>query len=265
MKIALIQLNAGTDKKKNIAQAVEMVQEAAAHGAKFVALPEVFNYRGPMSYLALAGGVAEKIPGDSLKPLMALAQEKKIFILAGSIYERIRGEKKVYNTSVLVGPQGSVNACYRKMHLFDANVHGKAICESKYFRPGTKPIVAQVEKFKAGLSICYDLRFPELFRSYGSQGCDILCVPSSFTQKTGQAHWEVLLRARAIENLSYVLAPNQVGQDGRGVASFGTSLVVSPWGKVIAKASAKKEEILYARIELSQIRQARKILPSICL
>ncbi len=261
MKVAVIQLNAQQDKDQNISYALEMVRRSIAVKAKFILLPEVFNYRGSLE--KMLDVVAEPIPGKSLKPLMELAQRHKVNILAGSVYEQSPRRNRVYNTSVFIDARGKITAKYRKIHLFEAAFDNKIIREKKYFLAGTKRVTVKINDFRVGLTTCYDLRFPELYRQYFSAGCNVLVAPSAFTKKTGQAHWEILVRARAIENLCYILAPNQIGQDSRGVETYGHSLIVGPWGEIVAEGSADKEEILLAEVRSEDVRLARKILPQI--
>lgn len=256
-----MQMNSGGDKHKNIARAKELVQEAIAHHARFILLPEVFNFRGSGTIHELPRRISEFIPGESLRPLISLAKAHRVNILAGSVYEKAEGTKKIYNTSVLIDEQGKIEAKYRKINLFDAVIGRKVIKESKVFGMGRKVAVGQVENFKIGLSVCYDLRFPRLYKRYAAKGADVFCVPASFTRITGQAHWEILLRARAIENLCYVLAPNQVGKDGKQIASYGHSMIIDPWGKILAEASGHQEEVIYARLEREVLNRARKMFP----
>ena len=263
MKIALIQIRAGNNKKKNITRALAMARKASKKQARFILLPEAFNYRGLPHEIRGYADVAEAIPGESSMPFMELAKTNKVYILIGSLGEHEQDTSKVFNTSVLIDDNGKIEATYRKIHLFDAVIGKKKIQESTFLLAGNQPRTAYVGKFAIGMSICYDLRFPQLYRDYSNSGAQILCVPSCFTKTTGQAHWETLLRARAIENLSYVLAPNQVGKDSRGIICYGNSMVVDPWGKVIARASGTKEEIIYAAINSSAICTARKRLPGI--
>lgn len=261
MKIALVQFNAGPDKNDNIRRALSFVQDAAARNARFILLPEVFHYRGDLTKPANFRAVVEKIPGDSLRPLMDLAAKRRIFILAGSIIERSRNVSKAYNTSILIGPKGRVQARYQKIHLFDAQLKTTTLKESRVFLAGDKPVLGKVLEFTVGMSVCYDLRFSGLYEIYRKAGAHILTVPSCFTEMTGRAHWEVLLRSRAIETQSFVLAPNQVGKDSRGISSYGNSMVVGPWGDVLARGSANKEEIIFADISLRDIKKSQKILP----
>ena len=263
MKAAVVQMASGPVKSDNVRKAAVFVKDAIGQGAEFIALPEVFNYRGPTGKRSDLKPVKEPIPGESLKPLMALAKEKSVFILAGSIFETIKNSAKVYNTSVLIDRNGKVAANYRKKYLFDADLGEKQVRESYCFAAGKKLTTVQVGDFRLGMSICFDLRFPELFREYAAKGVNVFTVPSAFTKMTGQAHWEVLLRARAVENLCYVIAPNQIGPDARGVVSYGNSMIVDPWGKILAWASDDKEEIIYAEIEMNVLQEKRKILPTI--
>lgn len=259
MNVAAIQLFAGDNKKENIRRAADLVEAAVSRKAEFISLPEIFSFRGSSANGLSA--VADDIPGESLFPLIEIAKKKNVFILAGSIYERIPSQKKVYNTSVLIDDRGKVAALYRKIHLFNAILGKQKICESDHLAFGKKEVSAKVKDFTVGLSVCYDLRFPELYKLYAKVGADVLCVPSAFTYKTGEAHWEVLLRARAVENLCYVIAPNQIGEDSRGIKTYGNSMIIDPWGTILARASSDKEEIIYARLDKNVIKEKRLTLP----
>jgi predicted amidohydrolase len=261
MKISLVQFNAGPDKHDNIRRALLFVEDAASRGAKFILLPEVFHYRGDLRKPSNFNETAETIPGVSLRPFMELASKKRVFILAGSVIERAERAQKAYNTSVLIDTKGWIQAKYRKIHLFDAQIKTTSLKESKIFNSGTKPTLGKVGEFSLGMSVCYDLRFPDLYQAYRGSGAHMLSVPSCFTKTTGRAHWEVLLRARAIETQTYVLAPNQVGKDARGIASYGNSMVVGPWGEILVRGSANREEILFADISLRDIKKSQKTLP----
>ena len=181
--------------------------------------------------------------------------------MAGSIYEPIEGSKKVYNTSVLIDEHGEITGVYRKIHLFNVNLNGTRIIESLVFDAGEKPVIGTCFGLNVGMSICYDLRFPELFRHYSNEGVELMVCPASFTFPTGEAHWEILCRARAIENQCYFLAPNQTGVGAGKIASFGTSMVVDPWGTVIGKASTDRTEIITVDLDLSELRRRRKETP----
>jgi len=251
-------MNSGENKEKNLEAALKLLHKAIDRGAQFVLLPETFNYRGESKNPIEK---AENIPGPSIRPLMEIAKKSKIAILAGSIYEKTSHPKKVYNSSVLIDEKGGIKALYRKIHLFDVSLRDKKILESKIFIKGNRPILSSMFGVKIGLSICYDLRFPELYRYYAAGGAKLLCVPSSFTFMTGKAHWETLLRARAIENQCFVIAPNQCGVGQGGVMTYGNSMVVDPWGKIMARASADHDEIIYADLDFEKLAETRKSLP----
>ncbi len=262
MKVALIQLCAGTDKQANILQALSMSAEALAKGAQLVLLPEIFNFRGDLRNKEALAREAEKIPGPSSSVFIPLAKKYEAALVLGSIIEKA-GSTHAYNTSVFIDPRGNIKTKYRKIHLFDARIGDKIIKETECFRAGRSGRLVNAQGFKMGLSICYDLRFSKIYQAYARGKADIITVPSCFTRKTGQAHWEVLLRARAIENLAYVLAPNQVGTDHRGIQAHGHSMIISPWGEIVAQASGEKQEILFGQIDHREIERARKTLPGI--
>jgi len=262
LKVALLQYRASADKAANLKTARAMTLEALEKKARFILLPEIFNFRGDLSRPEIMSFAAEKIPGPSVLPFMALARQYKAAVLLGSIIEKTAGPR-AYNTSVFIDPSGKIAAKYRKINLFDARIGDKMIKESDRFLAGKRPAAVKVGDFTAGLTVCYDLRFPMLYRNYSRKGAQLLTVPSCFTKKTGEAHWEALLRARAIENLAYVLAPNQTGTDDRGMQAYGHSLIVSPWGEVIAQGSAAKQEIIFADINTEEVHKARRTLPGI--
>jgi len=262
MKIALLQFCAGLDKAANLSKALTLSQEALDRGAKFILLPEAFNFRGVGGNKELFEKAAEKIPGPSVDAFVPLAKKYNVSFLLGSILEKAP-IAHAYNTSVFIDPRRGVIAKYRKIHLFDARIDDKIIREADCFRAGRQLTTVKIGEFRMGFSICYDLRFPELYQNYARKGVEILTVPSCFTKKTGEAHWETLLRARAIENLSYVLAPNQVGVDAGGMQAYGHSMIISPWGEVIARGGAGKEEIIFGEINIEEIKKARSILPGI--
>jgi predicted amidohydrolase len=252
MKVGLIQLSAGTDKATNIIRARSLVQKAVEAGAEFILLPEVFNYRGPLSGSELYHQIAEEIPGKSIIPFMEMAKQNAVHILAGSIYERKLGGEKIYNTSVMIDDSGNIIGKYRKINLFKAVIEGQKIDESETYEHGKEPVLCGIKNKKIGLSICFDLRFPELYRNYFKEKVDLIVIPSSFSQKTGELHWKPLLRARAIENYCYVLAPNQFGIDGNGVETYGNSMVIDPQGIVIATLEKKREDILIVNLILQE-------------
>jgi predicted amidohydrolase len=257
LRVAAVQLNSTADKARNLAAAERLVREAAADGAELVALPEKWNLlaAGPEQ---LAG--AEPLDGPSLAAARAWARELGIHLLAGSIGER--GDEKAFNTSVLIGPDGEDLAVYRKVHMFDVDAGGVSYRESEHEQAGSELVTAPVGELIAGLAVCYDLRFPELFRILALRGARLVLLPSAFTAATGRDHWEVLLRARAIEDQLFVLAPNQFGQAPPHYDSFGRSMIVDPWGIVLATAP-DAECFLAADLDLGAQERVRESLPSL--
>jgi deaminated glutathione amidase len=262
VKVALIQISASQDKAENIRKALGLTEKAIGAGAQLVVLPEAFNCRPDPRDQKNFKESLEKIPGPSLLPFLQMAQRYRVAILAGSIYEQSTSGK-AYNTSVFIDPQGNIAGKYRKINLFNARLGDNIIKEADHFISGKNTVVVPFKEFKIGLSICYDLRFPSLYTRYALSGVNVLTVPSCFTKKTGQAHWEVLLRSRAIDAFSYVLAPNQTGKNSQGVETYGNSMIVSPWGKVIARGSGEDEEIVYGNIDIKEVKEARSVLPGV--
>jgi predicted amidohydrolase len=257
---AAIQMTSLANKDENIAKALGLVDEAARRGARFVGLPETVAYMGPEKE---KGKTAESLEGPTLRRFADKAREHKIHLLAGSLYESGAPGGRFYNTSVLFGPEGERLAVYRKMHLFDVDIaDGARYRESETIEPGKELVVAPTPLGQFGLSICYDLRFPELYRALSARGAEILCVPAAFTLHTGRDHWEVLLRARAIENLCYVIAPAQYGQHSERRVTYGHALIADPWGLVIARAS-DAEGMAIAPVDERVIARARRELPSL--
>jgi predicted amidohydrolase len=257
VRAAAIQLNSTADKARNLATAQRLVRDAAADGAAFVALPEKWNLLAGGEQI-LAG--AEGLDGPSLTAARGWARELGIHLLAGSISER--GEGKASNTSVLIGPGGEDLAVYRKIHMFDVDAGGVSYRESEHEQAGTEVVTAAVAGVELGLAICYDLRFPELFRILALRGARVVALPSAFTSATGRDHWEVLLRARAIEDQVFLVAPNQVGTAPPHYDSFGHSAIVDPWGKVLAIAP-EDECFLAADLDLGEQDRVREQLPSL--
>ncbi len=258
---AAIQMNAGPDKPANLERAERLVRVGAARGANLVALPEVFNWRGKRNEQAAA---AETLDGQSLTLMSRLARELQIHIVAGSITEQAAaGESRCYNTSVLLGPDGGRIAVYRKIHLFDVDLPGRVtVRESDAKLAGADVVTAKTPLGTIGLTICYDLRFPELYRRLTFGGAQIIAIPSAFTFPTGEAHWEPLIRARAIENQAYVIAPAQFGPNIYGYSDYGNSMIVDPWGRVLARA-ADQEGVVVAPIDLEYQDRVRRELPAL--
>ncbi|MFZ0889633.1 MAG: carbon-nitrogen hydrolase family protein, partial [Candidatus Binataceae bacterium] len=201
--------------------------------------------------------------GETLGLMARLARELKVHLVAGSITEQIAGERKSYNTSVLFGPDGARLALYRKIHLFDVDLPGRVtVRESEARLPGAQVVCAPTALCPIGLTVCYDIRFPELYRRLAAAGARIITVPSAFTFPTGEAHWEVLIRARAIENQCYLIAPAQFGPNVHGFSDYGNSMIVDPWGRVIARA-ADTEGVAVAPIDLEYLERVRKELPAL--
>jgi predicted amidohydrolase len=260
MLAAVVQLTSTSDAEASMATAEALVRRAAGYGARFVATPECTNYLGPHKEKVQ---LAETLDGPTCQRFAALADELDITLLLGSFNERVEGETtRCANTSVLFGPDGRRLAHYRKLHLFDVDVPGMRFHESNTCVPGDDVVVASAPFGTLGLSICYDLRFPELYRSHVDRGATVLAVPSAFTATTGKAHWEPLLRARAIETQCYVLAPGQVGHhdDGGLRNSHGHSMIVDPWGAVVAQCS-DGPGLALAELDLDRVQQIRRHMP----
>jgi predicted amidohydrolase len=257
VRVAVVQLNSNGDKARNLAAAERLVRAAVADGAELVALPEKWNLLAAGEEMA-AG--AEALDGPSLGAARAWARELGVHLLAGSIAER--GEEKAFNTSVLIGPDGDDLAVYRKIHMFDVEAGGVEYRESDHEQAGGEIVSAPIDGLELGLTVCYDLRFPELYRILAVRGARLIAVPSAFTAATGRDHWEVLLRARAIENQAFVIAPNQVGEAPPHYSSYGRSAIVDPWGVVLATAP-DEECFAVADLDLAAQERTREQLPSL--
>ncbi len=257
MRVAAVQMCSTPDVAHNVATAVELVEEAARRGATFVALPELFNRWG--SAAELRDG-AEPLDGPTLTRFRDLARMLGIALLAGSIVEQGDGGA-LHNASCLVGADGRMHAVYRKIHLFDVDVPGAAHRESATITPGADVVVTEVDGVGFGQATCYDLRFPELFRALLDRGAHAVVLPSAFTAATGKDHWEPLLRARAIENQVYVIAPNQRGSSNEKLHWHGRSMIVDPWGVVLAQAP-DRDCVITADLDLDALGRIRTTLPS---
>jgi predicted amidohydrolase len=237
MRAAAIQLNSKADKARNLEVAEGLVRAAAGDGAELVVLPEKWNLLGDSAAL-LAG--SEPLDGPTMDAARSWARQLGVYLVAGSIAERVPRQEKSFNTSALIGPDGEIGATYRKIHMFDVDVGGVAYRESAHEEPGadlvTVPLAGDLEGVTVGLTVCYDLRFPELYRILAVRGATVITIPSAFTLDTGKDHWDVLLRARAIENQAFVIAPNQIGEAPPHYRSYGRSAIVDPWGVILARA-----------------------------
>jgi len=257
LDVAVVQNSAGPNEEENLSGLEKLLADAA--GADLVALPEVVTGRGDAGYYRAA---AQPLEGRVCERLAESARKLGAWLLAGSLIER-DGEH-VYNTSVLFDRGGSIAGKYRKIHLFEARLEdGARIREADSYEPGREPALADLEGWKSGFAICYDLRFPELFRYYAAHDAALLLAPSNFTQRTGKDHWEVLIRARAIENQCFVVAPNQCGRNpATGVKSHGHSMVVGPWGEVLCRAGTE-QTVVRARLDPGVLASVRARVPAL--
>jgi predicted amidohydrolase len=268
---AVVQLNGSSDVERNLQQAEAWIRRAAAAGARLIATPEATSYLGPHDRKV---ALAEPTDGPTHQRFAALARELGVTLLIGSVGERCEpgdasgaqgSATRCYNSSLVYGPDGALLAAYRKLHLFDVDLAaagGVRFRESERTAPGDAVVVADTPVGRLGLSICFDMRFPELYRRLHDHGADILCVPSAFTLMTGKDHWHPLLRARAIENQSWLLAPAQWGaHDDQGLRrSYGHSLIIDPWGTVVAECGDAPGMAL-AEIDLSRALDVRRQIP----
>jgi deaminated glutathione amidase len=260
MRAAAVQLSSTPDLDRNLVAADRLTRAAAAHGAVLVVLPEKWPVLGTPEQTA-AG--AQPLDGAALSWARATARELGIDLVAGSIAERVEGADKGANTSVHVGPDGEDRAVYRKIHMFDVEVGGRTYRESEHEAPGDEPVMSELADGSGlGLTICYDLRFPELSRILAVRGAQVLTVPAAFTETTTRDHWEVLLRARAIENQCFVIAANQVGEPAPGIRTGGRSMIVDPWGLVLAQAP-DQETFVVAELDFGRLERIRTKLPSL--
>ena len=261
MRAAAVQLDSTKDRERYLAAAERLVRAAAAEGADLVALPERASVRGTEEdYRALA----EPLDGPTVTWARALARELGIDLVAGSFAERRDGHEKLSNTSVHVGPQGGLEGVYRKIHLFDVTVGGHEYRESDSDEPGGESVVTETaDGVGLGLTVCYDVRFPELYRVLALDGARVVTVPANFTRPTGEAHWEVLLRARAIEDQLFVIAPAQAGACPPDQPAYGNAMIVDPWGEVLARAPGEGECFVAADLDLARQDEVRERLPSL--
>jgi predicted amidohydrolase len=258
LTVAAVQMRSTGDPRRNLARAQRLAEQAAERGAQFIAFPEnVLEIRAE----GARRSPAERLDGPSAARFAAMAQRHGAWVLAGTMAIAQRRHAKPSNTSILFDPHGGIAAVYRKMHLFDVSIPGRAeLRESSRVAAGDRPVVAATPWGPIGLTICYDLRFPELYRHLALAGARILLVPSAFTAYTGRAHWTALLRARAIENLAYVVAPAQWGRHAPGRRSYGHACVVDPWGRVVAQR-ARGDGVVIARLDLARVDRLRRELP----
>jgi len=260
IRVACVQMTSRTDKAANLETAERLVAQAAATGADIVVLPEKWNGVGDARFYhesaePLAGG-------ESVIAMSQWARAHGITLVGGSIVELRDGREKRSNTSIVFDPSGEIAAVYRKIHLFDVEVGGVVYRESESEEPGDEAVVVETEEWKVGLSVCYDIRFPELYRILALEGAQIVTVPAHFTTPTGKDHWHVLLRARAIENQLYVVAAAQAGETLPGKPAYGRSLIVDPWGLVLAQAP-DEQTVISAELDRAHLEDIRAKLPSL--
>jgi deaminated glutathione amidase len=261
MRAAAVQLNSTDDLDRNVERAGRLVERAAAAGAELVALPEKWSLLGDGEVLVER---AEPLEGMAIGAARAWAREHGITILAGSVAERLADSEgaPLANTSVLIDPEGAIAATYRKIHMFDVDVGGVAYRESAHEQAGERIVVAGAGPLELGLTVCYDLRFPELYRILALRGATAIAAPSAFTATTGRAHWELLVRARAVENQLFMLAPDQHGSAPPHFESWGHSMIVGPWGRVLA-CCEEDEGVAVADLDLAELERVRRDMPSL--
>ena len=257
--VAAIQMSSTPEKAQNLATAEHLIHRAALAGAELVALPELWSCHGLENVYREN---AEPVPGPTTEFLGTLARELGVYVLAGSILEGVPGSNRLHNTSTFFGPDGELAAVYRKIHLFDVKAPDREYLESKTIAPGRAIVTAKAGATTLGLSVCYDLRFPELYRLLALKGAEVLAVPAAFTLQTGKDHWELLLRARAVENQAFVLAPAQWGQKADGRWTYGRSMVVDPWGTVLATCP-DRDGYAHATLDLDYLDRFRTEFPAL--
>jgi predicted amidohydrolase len=262
VRAAAVQLQSTNDRGRNLEAADRLTRAAAADGAELVVLPERLDLRGSAEDYAAGAETLEQ--ARPLEWASHTARELGIDLVAGSIAERREGHDRVANTSIHVGPDGELKAVYRKIHMFDVEVGGVEYRESQHSEPADEIVLSEAaDGTKLGLTVCYDLRFPELYRILALNGARIVTVPANFTRVTGQAHWEVLLRARAIEDQVFVIAPGQAHGPGPEGDSYGNSMIVDPWGEILARADGESETFVAADLDLARQEEIREKLPSL--
>jgi deaminated glutathione amidase len=267
LAVACVQMRSGVDVAANVAEAIRLTRQAASEGARLIATPEMTTLmdRAPGAVFAKSFAEADD---PSLPVFRTLAAELGVTLLLGSIPVRVDSDRAqdgmCANRSFLIGPEGSVLARYDKIHMFDVQLNDRNVYrESDSFQPGCAAVVAPAEGARLGLAVCYDVRFPHLFRDLAKAGAQIVAVPAAFTRITGEAHWHVLLRARAIETGAFILAPAQGGRHEDGRETYGRSLVVSPWGDVLAEAPGAEPGVVHAMLDLGQVEAARGRIPAL--
>jgi predicted amidohydrolase len=260
-KVGCVQMTSGREPAANIAAAEALIRRAGAAGAELIMTPETTDMIEPRGRLVFEKAQPEE-SHDVLAALRDLAGELGVWLLAGSLVVRLAADR-LANRSYLIGPGGDISARYDKIHMFDVEIpDGQSYRESRAYRPGGRAVTADLPWGRLGLTVCYDLRFPQLFRALAKGGADFISVPSAFTKFTGRAHWHVLLRARAIETGCFVFAPAQCGTHAEGRKTYGHSLIVAPWGEVLAEGG-EEPGLITAEIDPAEIGKARAMVPSL--
>jgi predicted amidohydrolase len=260
LRVAAVQLNSSTDKADNLERGERLVARAASTGADLVLLPEKWNALGSTETLVANAEPLEG--GETVEAMAGWARRHGITVVGGSITERREGREKLSNTCCVFDPSGELVAVYRKIHMFDVDVGGHSYRESDAEEPGDETVICDVEGWRLGLSVCYDLRFPELYRILAVEGAEVVTVPAAFTLYTGKDHWELLLRARAVENQCFMVAANEWGVHEGGKAAYGRSMIVDPWGVVLAQAS-DEDTVVSAELDRLLLERVRRDLPSL--
>jgi predicted amidohydrolase len=259
IRVAAIQMSSTPNKGENLETAERLIRQSVAAGAELVALPELFSCHGlEKAYRKNA----EPVPGPTTEVLGELARELGVYVLGGSILEGEPAAERLHNTSTFFDPSGQLTAVYRKIHLFDVKAPDRDYLESNTVAPGREIVTAKAGPATLGLSVCYDVRFPELYRLLALRGAEILAVPAAFTLQTGKDHWELLLRARAVENQAYVVAPAQWGQKADGRWTYGRSTVIDPWGTVLATCP-DRDGFALATLALDYLDRFRTEFPAL--
>lgn len=260
-RAGLVQMRTGTDIARNIEDAVRLIEEACRQGAELVTTPEMTNVI-EASQEALLPKLSDEGRDPLVSALRDVARERRIHLLIGSV--AIRSGDKLVNRSLLIAPDGAVVARYDKIHMFDVDLDGgESYRESRTYRAGDTAVLAELPWGRLGLTICYDVRFPQLYRALAKAGADFVTVPSAFTRQTGEAHWHTLLRARAIETGCYMFAPAQGGAHESGRTTYGHSLIASPWGEVVAEIAGDEPGVAVADIDLEAVSAARRRIPAL--
>lgn len=261
--VACIQMRSGVEIAANIAAASALIEDAADQGARFIITPEMTNLIDIRPGMGRAKAKPEAT-SPALSAFRALAARRQIWLQIGSLAMALESEDRLANRAFLIGPDGEIKARYDKMHMFDVEIDdGQSYRESRTYRPGTTAVLARTPLANIGLSICYDLRFGALYRALAQAGADILTCPAAFTRVTGEAHWQTLLRARAIETGAFMLAPAQTGHHEDGRETYGHSLIISPWGEIIAERAEDSPGVLLAMLDLRHVAKARARIPSL--